>query len=292
MNNTQKTENAFAELLEIIATLRAPDGCPWDIEQTPYTMRESIIEEAFEVIDAINEADVAHVREELGDLLFNILMVSHMFEQAGQFSVADVLGETKNKIVRRHPHVFGKTEGFAGPEADGRAKNAEEVLRQWDEIKQNVEHRNEGGLLSKVPKNFPPLLRAYKMQKKMSKVGFDFPSIKEARQKISEELLELDAELKSQNLENLVSKEKILKNLSENAKKKIEGELGDLLFSVVNFARLLNINPELALNRTNAKFVYRVRYIEKKMQAENLELSETNLEIMDKFWEESKKNKV
>ncbi|MEL3908099.1 MAG: nucleoside triphosphate pyrophosphohydrolase [Treponemataceae bacterium] len=292
MNTKEKTENVFLELLDIIRTLRAPDGCPWDIEQTPYTMREPLIEEAFEVIDAINESDVAHIQEELGDLLFNVLMISYMFEQAGRFSIADVLSETKNKIVRRHPHVFGKTEGFAGPKADGCAKNSEEVLMQWYEIKQVVEQRNKGGILSTVPKSFPPLLKAYKMQKKMSKVGFDFPTISEARQKVSEELLELDAELKTQNIENISCKDKALKSLPENAKEKIEGELGDVLFSLVNLARLLNINPELALNRTNTKFAIRVQYIEKKMQAENLELSAENLKTMEKFWEESKKNKV
>lgn len=289
-------QDEFIRLVEIIKRLRAPNGCPWDIEQTPLTMRESILEEAYEVVDALNETEsnskrsknILHVKEELGDLLLNVLMVSYMFEQEGSFSITDVLYDISEKLIRRHPHVFGKTKGFEGPESNTKAKNSQDVLKQWDEIKENVENRKGEHILDSIPKSFPSVLRSYKIQKKVSKVGFDFDTVLEIWEKVFEELEELRLEIKSANLENEKINSQLIKNQNELSKSKIENELGDVLFSLVNLARVFKINPENALTSTNNKFEKRFRYIEDKMHQNYLKLSLTEKNIMNTLWEESK----
>lgn len=293
-----KTLENFSNLLEIIRRLRAPDGCPWDKEQTPYTMRSSVLEECYEVLDALADtvsADeyAAHAKEELGDLLFNVLMVSYMFEQAGDFSIGDVLKEVSEKIVRRHPHVFGKTEGFAGPDSTQRVTNPADVLKQWDKIKETVEKRTADSVLDSVPKTFPPVMRAYKLQKKVAKVGFDFADVFQARTKVSEELAELDAEIQKTRLnpktETPATSEVIEPPATSEAQAKaLEAELGDVLFSVINLARLLEINPDLALQNCNTKFMKRFRYVEKGMQEKELPMNSEQAQTMNELWEKAK----
>ena len=259
-------------------------------------MREGILEEAYEVIDALDEMErthdkvssISHVKEELGDLLFNVLMISYMFEQNADFSVSDMLSDISEKIVRRHPHVFGKTAGFAGQNDAKKASTPDEVLKQWDKIKASVEHRDDNGILASVVKSFPAILKANKMQKKMSKVGFDFSRLDEVRDKVSEELGELDAEIASANLENLKIDDNAISEIEPETKQRIESELGDVFFATVNLARALRINPELALNATNEKFARRVSYMEEKLKEKNLELSLENLDLLCELWEEAK----
>ena len=288
--------------METIQRLRAPDGCPWDIEQTPFTMRDAILEEAYETIDAITNIDTgthyesgsctqtnAEACEELGDLLFNVLMVAYMFEQSGSFSVADVLDGVTQKIIRRHPHVFGKTEGFAGPTDKDKAKSPKAVLEQWDSIKKEVEHRHTNSVLDSIPKSFSSLMRAHKMQKKVSKVGFDFKSVEDAIKKAEEELDELkQQQALLQDYLNTADKNSN-STLVETYKKSLETEMGDVLFSLVNVARLLGIQSELALQTSNEKFEKRFHAVEHAMQEEGIPLEPCNVDKMNNFWEKAKK---
>ncbi|MGP1455106.1 MAG: nucleoside triphosphate pyrophosphohydrolase [Treponema sp.] len=265
----------FSTLYGIIKRLRAPNGCPWDIAQTPLTLRSTLIEETYEAIDAIDEtsADAAHAQhaaEELGDVLLNVLMIAYMFEQAGAFSVRDMLNQLNEKLIRRHPHVFGQTEGFANPSDSARPQTAENVLIQWEQIKETVEGRAAESVLDSIPKTFPPILRAYKLQKKAAKKGFDWNTVEDAYQKVDEELKEFHESLNQ-------------KNACDS-----EQEFGDLLFSLINVARHLHIDPTIALNHTNAKFEKRFRFVERKMGEAGLPCTHETLPHMDKFWEQAK----
>ena len=191
ISEESKTAAAFERFLNVIKCLRAKDGCPWDIKQTPLSMRTDLAEETFEAIDAISQEDVSHAKEELGDVLLNTLLISYMYEQNHDFTIEDAINEVAQKIIRRHPHVFHASEGSVC--ADGNVKNAQEVLVQWDKIKETVEGR--GGsksILDEVPKGFPPLLKAYKMQKKAAKKGFDWNELPPVKAKILEELAEVE----------------------------------------------------------------------------------------------------
>lgn len=265
-----KTEEAFGRLYEIIGKLRSPDGCPWDREQTPTSMRGDLIEETFEAVDAITENDTNHVKEELGDVMLNASMISYMYEQAGSFSLASVLNEVSDKIVRRHPHVFPDSSGKENA-LEGGAKTSEEVLSQWDAIKRGVEGRSGlESVLDEVSNGLPPLMRAYKIQKKAAKKGFDWDNVDSVWEKVTEELSELHEAVETET--------------------NIEEEVGDLLFSVVNLARHLKVDPTVALASTNAKFRKRFGYVEQKMSEAGLPMEKGQLELMDSFWNESKKN--
>jgi len=256
-------DKAFKALYDTIAKLRAPDGCKWDREQTPSTLRGALIEETYECIEAINENDDAHIAEELGDLFLLATMISYMHEQEGRFSVADALLNVNEKLIRRHPHVFG----------DVKVKDSSEILDNWAKIKIEQEGRKpKDSLMDEVSSALPPAERAYALQKKAAKVGFDWPDSGGVIGKIKEELEEV--------------REAIDNNQNEN----IEGELGDLLFSVINLCRFLKVEPSVALGRTNSKFVNRFKMIEEKMKETGHEMKKENLEIMDKFWEEAKFN--
>lgn len=274
----------FEAFFKVIQRLRGKGGCPWDIAQTPMTMRRPLLEEAYEAVDAIEEhenspvvsdtqhADMfAHVREELGDVLLNAVMISYMYEQAGAFSVAEVFSDVTEKLIRRHPHVFGKTEGYAGPESADKTATPEAVLKQWENIKETVEHKEADSIFDSIPKNFPPMLRALKLLKKVSKCGFDWDSFEGVAGKIEEE------------------KGEFFEAAATGDPKKIEDELGDLLFIIMNASRFVKSDPELALLHANSKFERRFRYIETEMKKAGLELCKENESAMEALWQEAKK---
>jgi tetrapyrrole methylase family protein/MazG family protein len=248
--------NAFTLLYDIVARLRGPGGCPWDREQNPASLRGDLIEETYECIEAIDEKNPAHIQEELGDIFLLVTMLSYMHEEEGLFSVADVLQTVSEKLVRRHPHVFGET----------KVKDSAEALDNWAKIKIEPEGRKpKDSVLDEVSSGLPPLDRAWKLQKKAAKAGFDWPSVEGVIEKIREELNEvIEAD-------------------------DIEEELGDLLFSVVNLCRYLKVEPSVALNRTNSKFIKRFKYVEKKMKESGQEMRQKNLALMDQYWNEAKK---
>jgi tetrapyrrole methylase family protein/MazG family protein len=256
---------AFGRLYSIVARLRAPDGCPWDREQTPPSLRGSIVEEAYELVEAIDEGDAPHVAEEAGDLFLLATMVCYMFEQRGAFSVADSLAGIGAKLVRRHPHVFG----------DAVAETPDAVLRQWDEIKEKVEgRRRKDSLLDAVSRALPPLERAFKLQKKASKAGFDWMRASEVWAKAREELAEAERACEAAT--------------ADGGRAALEEELGDLLFSAVNLSRFLGVDPAIALHAANEKFSRRFRRVEKRMAESGTPMSAENMDIMDGFWNEAK----
>ena len=286
-------EKAFNRLYNVVKILRCPEGCPWDKEQTPLSMRRDLIEETFEAVDAITQEDSFHAKEELGDVMLNATMISYMYEQKGDFSVAEVLNELAEKLIRRHPHVFPESEGRVC--ANTPVKNGEQVLNQWDRIKENLEGRKTECILDEVPQGFPPLLKAYKMQKKAAKKGFDWDNVEDVKAKITEELAEVEeARLKVnellKNQDAHVFEMKSSKEADE-AQKELEGEIGDLLFAVVNYARHLGVDPETALNATNTKFHKRFSYVQKKMEENEIPMIQENLSKMDEFWNEAKTSK-
>lgn len=267
--NFETVGKSFERLYKIVQKLRSPEGCPWDKEQTPLTMRAPLIEETFEAVDAISNNETNHTKEELGDVFLNASMISSMYEENDDFSIVQVLNEVCDKIIRRHPHVWKESEGSSSA-IEGSEKNAEKVLEQWEAIKQRVEGRKKKSSLEEISYGLPPLLRAYKIQKKAAKKGFDWKDSDGPWSKIQEELVELKEASKSLSQEE------------------IQEELGDVLFSVVNLARHLKVDPVLALASTNEKFKRRFSYVEEKMETSGIEMKQENLEIMDKFWDEGK----
>lgn len=284
-------QEEFQRFFDTIKALRAPNGCPWDKEQTPLSMRNDLIEEAFEVLDAISEENPEHAKEELGDVILNATMISYMYEQENHFTVADVYKELTDKLIRRHPHVFPESEGQSCVEQ--KTSTPEEVLQQWDRIKSNLENRKSSSILDEVPNGFPPLLKAYKMQKKAAKKGFDWKDLKPVKDKIFEELNEVEQAY--ENLQQFKQEASNAKpftvNSSETANElqlHLEEEIGDLLFSVVNYARHLNVDPSVALNRTNQKFYKRFSYVEQEMTKANIPMDYEHLKEQDNFWNQAK----
>ena len=261
---------AFERLYKIVQKLRSPEGCPWDRKQTPLTMRQPLIEETFEAVDAISAGDANHTKEEIGDVFLNASMIASIHEENDDFTIVQVMNDVCDKIIRRHPHVWKNSEG-SSTLVEGSENNADKVLEQWEQIKQKVEGRKKKSSLDEVSYGLPPLLRAYKIQKKAAKKGFDWKDAEGPWSKIQEEI----AELKEASL--------------TKTKDEIEKELGDVLFSVVNLARHLDVDPNLALASTNQKFMKRFAYVEEKMELSGEQMNPENLEIMDKFWDESKK---
>jgi tetrapyrrole methylase family protein/MazG family protein len=265
-NNTPNTTGttaaaAFQRFVGIIMKLRGPGGCPWDIEQSPASLRGDLIEETYECIEAIDEKDPDHTGEELGDLFLLVTMLSYMHEQDGAFSITDVLDRASDKVIRRHPHVFG----------DLKVKDSAEVLKNWAQIKVEQEGRKpKDSILDEVSRGLPPLDRAWKLQKKAAKVGFDWPEIAGVFEKIREELDEAAAAIR------------------DGTGEQTEEELGDLLFAVVNLCRYVKVEPSVALQKTNAKFTRRFHHVEKQMKNAGVEMKQENLAMMDGFWEEAK----
>lgn len=284
-------QEEFQRFFDTIKALRAPNGCPWDKEQTPLSMRNDLIEEAFEVLDAISEQNPEHAKEELGDVILNATMISYMYEQENHFTVADVYKELTDKLIRRHPHVFPESEGQSCVEQ--KTSTPEEVLQQWDRIKSNLENRKSSSILDEVPNGFPPLLKAYKMQKKAAKKGFDWKDLKPVKDKIFEELNEVEQayETLQQFKQEPSNTKPFTVNSSETANElqlHLEEEIGDLLFSVVNYARHLNVDPSVALNRTNQKFYKRFSYVEQEMTKANIPMDYEHLKEQDNFWNQAK----
>ncbi|MFC3772380.1 nucleoside triphosphate pyrophosphohydrolase [Paenibacillus sp. GCM10012303] len=253
---------SFERLREIVEILRSPEGCPWDREQTHASIRKNLIEETYEVLETIDDDDPEAMCEELGDLLLQIMLHSQMEAETGTFNVFDVIEGLNEKLIRRHPHVFG----------DQGASDSEEALQNWNAMK--AEEKRRAGIdvaqlsvLSGVPRDLPGLMKAYKLQKKAAQVGFDWERTDEVYAKIEEELREL----------------------KEAAEEERTGELGDLLFAVVNLARFLRIDPEEAIAATNRKFVRRFEYIEQKLRESGKSFEQTGLDEMEKFWQEAKK---
>jgi tetrapyrrole methylase family protein/MazG family protein len=274
MNNNE----AFEKLYEIIVRLRGPGGCPWDIEQTPLTLRSDLIEETYECVEAIDEQNPPHIKEELGDLFLLVTMLSYMNEQEGHFTVAEVLQELSEKLIRRHPHVFENAKG-ADP-----SLTSEEVLVNWAKIKVEQEGRKpKDSLLDEVSRGLPPLDRAWKLQKKAAKAGFDWPDVSGVIAKIKEELQETEAAMINAPASSAASA--AVASASNTA---LEGELGDLLFSVVNLCRFLSIEPSVALQRTNIKFTERFKHVERRMKETGREMNAKNLDIMNRYWDEAK----
>ena len=284
-----KNVAAYKRLLETIRILRAEGGCPWDREQTPLSMRQDLIEECFEAADAISEQDDVHAKEELGDVILNASMIAYMFEQDGKFTVADCIDSLTDKLIRRHPHVFKESEGKAA--VTGNVRSAEEVLNQWDRIKENIEGRKSNhSVLDEVPEGFPPLLRAYKMQKKAAKKGFDWKEIEPVYDKILEELSEVKAA--SEIAVRCGGTSKAFTAGSDGQKNeaqlRVEEEIGDLLFAVVNYARHLGVDPEIALSRTNKKFYRRFSFVEQEMNKTGIPMDGNHLEDEDNLWNKAK----
>jgi len=279
----EEAAESFKTLYEVIRTLRAPGGCPWDREQNPEKMRSDLVEETFECVDAISCNDAQHAREELGDVFLNATMISYMYEQTGDFKVADVLSDVAEKIVRRHPHVWKDSEGAVNAN-EKKAETSEEVLAQWDNIKRGIEGRKEKSVIDEVSQGLPPLMRAYKIQKKAAKKGFDWDNVEPVWQKINEEIGEVKEALGD--LENAT-----LDN-QDKAKLHLEEEIGDLLFVVVNLSRKLNVDPTIALERTIKKFHDRFLYVEQQMNEKKIPMDNNHLKEMDLFWDDAKKNEV
>jgi tetrapyrrole methylase family protein/MazG family protein len=271
---------AFKGLYGVIARLRAPDGCPWDREQTPLTLRESLVEETYECIEAIGEKDSSHAREELGDIYLLATMISYMYEQEGLFSVQDVLREVSEKYIRRHPHVFG----------DVKVRDSAEVLENWRQIKVTQEGRKpKDSILDEVSRGLPPLEKAQKLQKKAAKLGFDWPEVQDVIVKLEEELTEVKEALVSLRASGESGDESSPETgVTGTFQSDLEDELGDLLFSAVNLCRFLNVDSSIALDRANAKFTRRFKHVEKQMKENKMEMRRENLKQMDNFWEEAK----
>jgi MazG family protein len=256
----------FESLVELTATLRGPDGCPWDKEQTYETVGPMTIEEAYEVLEAVERHDPQALCTELGDLLLHVVFYSQMAKERGEFTIDDVIERIHNKLVRRHPHVFGEVN----------ASTATEVLQNWEVIKA-AERKDEKtdeppSLLEGVSTKLPALIEAYQLTARAARVGFDWESAQHAMEKVEEEIGEL--------------KEMLAEH--PDAKEKLQEEIGDLLFVVANVARLLQIEPELALRAANRKFKQRFRYIELELHKRGRTLQESTLEEMDALWEQAK----
>jgi len=249
----------FFESIELVKTLRGPEGCPWDKVQTHQSIRKNMIEEAFELVETIDNLDMNHMIEELGDVLLQVLLHSQIAEEEGFFNIFDVIEELNQKLVRRHPHVF----------EEEKANKVEEALLQWERIK-DKEKEDRGSIvvsqLDGVPKDLGEIYKAYKLQKKAASVGFDWLKIKDIFDKIEEEIAEVKSAEKDQ----------------------VKGEIGDLLFAVINLSRFLEIDPEEALSITNRKFVKRFKYIEEKLKINNIIIGDASLELMESYWNEAK----
>jgi tetrapyrrole methylase family protein / MazG family protein len=277
---------AFTLLYTIIARLRAPDGCPWDKEQSPSSIRNNIVEEAYELIEAIAEKESAHVCEEAGDLFMLATMTSYMYEQDSAFSVEETLVGVAKKLVRRHPHVFG--DATIGGAAVGGATSPDAVVELWNSIKETKEgRRKKDSILDEVPRHLPPLEKAYKLQKKASKVGFDWTELDSVWDKVYEEFEEAQKESEARG----DASSDAANASSGTLEDKLEEELGDLLFSVVNLCRFQGIDPALALGRCNDKFSRRFRKVEEGMRKRSLPLGPEHMALMDELWNEAKKER-
>jgi MazG family protein len=252
---------------EIVARLRGPDGCPWDREQTHATLREGLLEEAYEVVEAINTGDDANLREELGDLLLQVVFHAQLAAEENRFTVDDVARDIADKLIRRHPHVFG----------DAHCADSASVLKRWDEIKRAEKGGKQTSVLGRVPRGLPALIRAAQLQKKAARVGFDWTRPADVLAKVREEITEVEGAMREE------------QSAASPASARLEEEIGDLLFSVVNLARKLNVDAEVALARAAEKFVSRFEQLEELAGKRALALEKMTLPEMDALWDEVKR---
>ena len=249
---------ATARVLEVMDTLR--EQCPWDREQTFASLRNNTIEEAFELTDAITDGDMEGIKEELGDVLLHIVFYSKMADEQGEFDFADVCNALCDKLIYRHPHVYG----------DVLADSPEEVKQNWEALKLRKKARK-SGLLGGVPRSLPAMVKAFRIGEKAASAGFDWEKKEDVWQKVHEEIAEVEAEMRA------------------NDHEKLEGEIGDLFFSLINACRLYGIDPENALERTNKKFIKRFNHVEARAAEKGAMVSELPLEELESYWQEAKK---
>ena len=249
---------ATARVLEVMDTLR--EQCPWDREQTFASLRNNTIEEAFELTDAITDGDMDGIKEELGDVLLHVVFYSKMADEQGKFDFADVCNALCDKLIYRHPHVYG----------DVLADSPEEVKQNWEALKLRKKARK-SGLLGGVPRSLPAMVKAFRIGEKAASAGFDWEQKEDVWQKVHEEIAEVEAEMKA------------------NDQEKLEGEIGDLFFSLINACRLYGIDPENALERTNKKFIKRFNHVEARAAEKGALVSELPLDVLESYWQEAKK---
>ncbi|MFQ6081983.1 MAG: nucleoside triphosphate pyrophosphohydrolase [Candidatus Aminicenantia bacterium] len=261
-NYQKKAGQRFEQLVKILARLRSKEGCPWDRQQSEETIINYLLEEVYEAIDAAKRGDSETLKEELGDVLMEVVFLAQINTEQDKFNISDSLAKIIEKMIRRHPHVFDEK----------KLSNSKEVIEEWEKIKKK--EKNSRSIFDGLSSISPSLLQAFQIGCRASKKGFDWEKAEEALQKVKEEIKELE------------------KAIRKKKGKEIEEEIGDLFFSLANISRLLNINPELALRKTNQKFINRFQYIEKKLKKEGKDFSNINLTQMDEIWEESKKIKL
>ena len=259
--NMKDAELATARLLEVMDRLRKE--CPWDREQTFDTLRNNTIEETYELVDAITDKNMEGIKEELGDLLLHVVFYSKMGDEAGAFNYADVANGVCDKLIYRHPHVYG----------DIHADTPEEVNQNWELLKLRKKQRKSGAL-GGVPQSLPAMVKAFRIGEKAAATGFDWQKREDVWQKVREELMEIDAEIEAQDKEHLTD------------------ELGDLFFALINACRLYGIDPEGALERTNKKFIRRFGYVERKAEEQGKSLRDLSLQEMDNYWDECKQQET
>lgn len=248
---------SFLRLLKIMDELR--EQCPWDKKQTIESIRHLSIEETYELSDAILKNDMQGIKKELGDLLLHIVFYARIASETGEFNIKDVIDSLCEKLIFRHPHIYG----------DVKVENEEQVKQNWEQLKQKEKEGNKS-VLAGVPNSMPALLKAYRIQEKARAVGFDWEQPEQVFEKVKEELAEFETEVKNKN------------------QQKAEKEFGDILFSLINYARFLNINPEDALEMTNKKFIQRFGYMEQKVKEQGKQISDCKLEELDQYWNEAK----
>ncbi len=251
----------FPSLVKIMERLREEGGCEWDRAQTHASLRQYLLEEAYEVVDAISRNDAGQLREELGDLLLQILFHAQIARENGEFDIGGVIDSISEKMVRRHPHVF----------ADASADTPDAVSRQWEHIKKTLENRNHSSLIGGVPRIFPSLLRAAKITKKAARAGFDWENAGQVMRKVREEIEELE------------------QAVARGDSGEMEHELGDTLFALVNLARFLNINPEVAMISANDRFEKRFEAMEQIARESGYSIEDSDLSTLDRFWEKAKR---
>lgn len=252
MNSKEQKLEAFSKLLDIMDDLR--EKCPWDKKQDLQSLRHLTLEEVYELSDALLEENLTDIKKELGDVLLHLVFYAKIGSEKNSFDIADVINSLNEKLIFRHPHIYGNV----------KVKNEEEVKQNWEKLKLKEGNTS---ILAGVPKSLPPIIKAYRIQEKVKGIGFEFTSAEDAWQKVDEELAEFHAET------DLEKKEK---------------ELGDVFFSLINYARISNLNADSALERTNTKFIKRFQTLEKLALEKSLQLSEMSLEEMDVLWEEAK----
>lgn len=258
MNTREEKLAAFGHMLDILDILRVK--CPWDAKQTNESLRSNTVEEVFELVDALTSDDEKNIKKELGDIMLHVAFYSKIASEKGQFDIGDVCTALTDKLIFRHPHVFGSV----------KADDADTVIKNWEEIKLKEKDGNKT-VLGGVPSALPALIKANRIQEKVSNVGFDWETKEQVWDKVKEEISETEAEIKAGNRDRM------------------EAEFGDLFFALVNAARLYGVNPENALERTNRKFIRRFNYLEAKAREAGRSLHDMSLQEMDAYWEEAKK---